>query len=576
MIPTQIDQQVRSSAEADLFRRMQSELSDNWTVLHSLGLTCHSRKPWSEIDFVLIGPQGIFCLEVKGGRIRRTEGVWTFTDRHDQVFKKAEGPFEQAASASCSLFNHLRIKVPQVVGFITGYGVATPDIRFDIHGPDIEPEIVYDVRDTGFGFDIHISRLSNYWRKRLRSTDVGEMPPGIGAKVLTELRGDFDLKPSLNTRIGIVKQELLTLTEQQYTVLDGLKDNSRAIIRGGAGTGKSLLATEEARRLAAEGKSVLLCCFNRALSRYLHASLSQDRAISVWSFHSLMAHLIFRAGLQDQIPSTTDESYRYRVLYPELALQALVKTNESIAFDALVLDEAQDLLLDGYLDVLDLLIKGGLKAGQWRAFIDSQQELFASIGSSGLKRLLDAHPAQFRLTVNCRNTASIAISTCILSRLPLQEVVRVEGPETIVEWFSDKESQRRAVSRFVGRVLSQRVRPNEIVILSERKLTNSSVAAGLLGVPSLIQPFDCDSPMSPDAVPFATVGQFKGLESDVVALVDIIDLDSDFCRNLLYVGASRARAQLAVFLDERLRKSYQDRAVQFGDCLAKYAGRGSV
>jgi hypothetical protein len=373
-----------------------------------------------------------------------------------------------------------------------------------------------------------------------------------------------------------VKRELLTLTEQQYAVLDGLRDNSRAIIRGGAGTGKSLLATEEARRLAAEGKSVLLCCFNKALSRYLHASLSQESRVSVWSFHSLMAYLIHEADLQQQISSKTDESYLYRVLYPELALQALVKINKSMSFDALVLDEAQDLMLDGYLDILDLLIKGGLKAGQWKAFIDSQQELFTSIGKLGLKRLLDAHPAQFRLTVNCRNTASIAISTCILSGLPLQEVVRVEGPETIVEWFSDRESQRRAVSRFVGRALSQRVRPNDIVLLSERKLSNSSVAAGFLGVPSRIQQFDCDNPTSPDAVPFATVGQFKGLESDVVALVDIIDLDSDFCRNLLYVGASRARAQLAIFHDESLHKSYQNRAVQFGDCLTKFAGRGSI
>jgi len=402
------------------------------------------------------------------------------------------------------------------------------------------------------------------------------LEPEVAAKVLRELRGDFDFRPSLHTRIGQVKRELLALTEQQYGVLDGLADNARAIIRGGAGTGKSLLATEEARRLAAEGKSVLLCCFNKALARHLRECLSEAGKVAVWNLHSLMAHLIRQANLQEEVPLTGDDSYLYRVLYPELTLQALVEIEHPVLYDALVVDEAQDLLLDGYVDVLDVVLKGGLREGQWKIFLDSQQELFASLGTLGLRRFLDGHPAQFKLTLNCRNTASIAISTCILSGLPPQEVAHVDGPDTEIEWSLDKDSQRRAVSRFVGRMLSQRVQPNDVVLLSERKLANSCLASGLLGVPARIQQFDCDAHVSPDSVLFATVGQFKGLESDVVALIDFHDLDSDHSRNLLYVGASRARAQLAVFLDESLKDRYQSRAIQFGSCLAKSATPGTV
>jgi hypothetical protein len=40
----------------------------------------------------------------------------------------------------------------------------------------------------------------------------------------------------------------------------------------------------------------------------------------------------------------------------------------------LVIDEAQDLLEDEYLDVLDLLVKGGLAGGRWAFFGDFERQ----------------------------------------------------------------------------------------------------------------------------------------------------------------------------------------------------------
>src|SRR5207245_2072445 len=84
--------------------------------------------------------------------------------------------------------------------------------------------------------------------------------------VLESLRGDFDLVPSLPTRIGWVREELIRLTAEQSDYLARLEENPRVLVRGGAGTGKTMLAVEEAARAAKSGDRVLFLCFNRLLA----------------------------------------------------------------------------------------------------------------------------------------------------------------------------------------------------------------------------------------------------------------------------------------------------------------------
>src|SRR5688572_9978869 len=102
-----------SNAERKVFRAIQTDLGGEWVALHSVGLACHDRKPWAEIDYVLIGPPGIFCLEVTGGRVSRKDGLWYFTDGQDNVSTKAEGPFEQVGSAAATLRRYLGDADPQ-------------------------------------------------------------------------------------------------------------------------------------------------------------------------------------------------------------------------------------------------------------------------------------------------------------------------------------------------------------------------------------------------------------------------------------------------------------------------------
>ncbi len=80
MIPPRPSQDVKSAAEKKIFRMFETDPEcKNFTVLHSLGLASHIKRQYGEIDFVVLAPnEGIFCLEVKGGRVKRERGSLVF------------------------------------------------------------------------------------------------------------------------------------------------------------------------------------------------------------------------------------------------------------------------------------------------------------------------------------------------------------------------------------------------------------------------------------------------------------------------------------------------------------------
>src|SRR3954451_25372512 len=88
-------------------------------------------------------------------------------------------------------------------------------------------------------------------------------------------------------RFGTPEQEMIELTESQYSVLEGLDGNQRVCVLGGAGTGKTLLAMEQARRLAAQGHRVLLTCFNAPLGGHIRSELGKVDGVDVFHFHLL-------------------------------------------------------------------------------------------------------------------------------------------------------------------------------------------------------------------------------------------------------------------------------------------------
>ena len=84
------------------------DLGEGWTAYHSLNCSEHAYKHWAEIDFLVVGPEAILVLEVKGGRVHCKDGLWTYTDRFGRSRTSSEGPYGQARSAMYALRGSLR------------------------------------------------------------------------------------------------------------------------------------------------------------------------------------------------------------------------------------------------------------------------------------------------------------------------------------------------------------------------------------------------------------------------------------------------------------------------------------
>jgi hypothetical protein len=566
MLPPQVYEKTPSKAERKVFAKIKRELDDSWTVLHSLGFAGHRTKPWAEIDFVLVGPSGVYCLEVKGGRVRREEGMWVFIDRDGEETRKSEGPFAQVGSATAALKNHIFDRYPEARRAPVAWGVVTPDIEWKVDGIDTPEGVVCDTVDFRSPFIGYLNRLDDYWRRWFenRNFSMAGLNESHRSSIVDVLRADFDLRPTLAAQLGLVNDELLRLTEEQYRVLDGLKTNARALIRGGAGTGKTYLALEDARREAATGNRVLLTCHNRRLADLLRGIVIDESGITIRHLHGILTDLIDRAGMYDRLPDEVDSSW-FAVHQPAVALDALIELDELDVYDTLIVDEGQDLLLPAYLDFLDGLLSGGFATGRWRVFMDPKQNIFKVEDPNAMDSLRLGNPVNFDLSVNCRNTQGIAIATSLLAATPIDEVLEAEGPEVKSKWYTTPDDQVRLLESTLAELRKEDVDFNGIVILSRRRRENASIPRTLTDGTRLVSYEEADS--RAEQVEFSTIATFKGLEKDVVIMVGVDDLDSAETRADLYVGLSRAKGLLIPIIDESQRSAYERLAAELGERL---------
>jgi len=574
MIPPTVHPSVRSGAERKLFTVFRDARgTDGWACLHSLGLARHTTKRRGEIDFLLITRKGIFVLEVKGGRVSRQGGVWRFTDRHGVKHSKNESPFDQASSAMFTLEEEIRQHFSgdeRRARLLFGFGAMFPDILFDSTGTEVDRRQIYDARNRREPITKFVDQLAAFWRERDSRGRFAPTAKDIEALV-DFLRGDFDLIPPLIVQADAATEQILSLEREQYAVLDALEEFSktRVLVEGAAGTGKTLLAMEAAKREARKANGdVLLLCYNQLLRCFLDARLKanhhKDDQITVKSIYSLLNDLISSSPLADdfdQKRKLADETTLYSKLFPEYAQLALVETKIT-PFSTLIVDEAQDMMTQELLDVLDAYVDGGLEAGRWWIFCDvnNQAAVFGEFDKAALLRLTNSGHVLV-LPTNHRNTKPVADETTMLTRPKVRALATVDGIPVKYSWFDKLRTQPSVLARILKRLLSEDVAPSRITVLSPRK-AKDCCAASVTDPPLVHLAKDnlwqivtglCDS------VSYCSVSAFKGLENDFIILTDIEHLNSDWWRSVIYVGMSRARVGLHLLLKQSLRPPYEQK-----------------
>jgi hypothetical protein len=561
-----------TASERLLFERLGRELDDEWIVLHSLGLSGHPRKLWGEADFVVLSTKGVFVLEIKGGRVSCEAGRWKFESRDGrESYTKNEGPFEQAKDAMFALRKRLETD-PLVRDVLIGYGVVMPFESFTATGSEIEQEVLLDRRDIRRNLGFFIGHLSAHWR-RVHAERHGREPRLPAAEDLSRirrlLRPDIASAFSLGSYLTGLEQDLLDLTNEQIRAVRGMANNPRTLISGRAGTGKTIVAVDRARKLAEAGRSVLYVCFNRLLAKHVRTSLQDEpygSRVEVRHLHSIYSEWIGRAGLGARLvrDGTADNEYFGRT-YPEVFVEAALTVDPSPA-DVLVVDEMQDLLTLPNLEALDLLLDGGLRRGSWHFFLDPMQNIYGHLGEEAEEWLRDVGFAGYELAENCRNTRPVAVEASIVSGVDLVTDRAIDGPECGPIFFSDVADFHSKLEREVRRILAADVAVDDVVLLSTRRIENSLLAGqGTVAGQRVVDISDLEE--SGPGLHFCTMHAFKGLERRVVLAIDLEEIgDEEWCM-LHYAGLSRAKTLLRTFIPQARKKAYEAQARAFGQRL---------
>ena len=553
-IPDTIPQRLFVKSEARLFERLRRELPDEYVLLHSLNIPGKRSGSDVESDFVLIHPKCRLVLEVKGGGIECTEGVW-YTNNPKGRFEITP-PFHQARFNSFDIYNYLKDQFgPGSLGYksLFGYAVIFPDVDLEVPTIEGDPRRIIgrtELEATSM-LDIverQIAVSAQMFKEKFPDQDE---PPLMSSDLIAQavelLRPDLRLVPNLSA--DQMEKQLLKLCAEQMRSLNMMERNPRLRVTGGPGSGKTLLAFETCRRelKAKPGAKIGLMCFNRHLGSFL-ADVAKGEGLAcvdAGSFYSHCDRLIGNAGDQ----TATDPNYfRQRVTDALAAARCLPEDRK---FDLLVVDEGQDFRDDGdKLALMDALLKGGLSKGRWRWFEDMDQILSPApdLPPSGchleLLQALEAG-AEALMVHNWRNTDQIGRAVAKVIGRNDVETSGIPGPAVVSAPYPAGRELELLNVVLAKHVLPKHL-PKDIVVLSMRGAGKESYAgAAELGGLKAVS-YDPAKPYEEGTLRTSTVFKFKGMESHVVVLTDLDKLDTPRDRRRAYVGMSRAKYALYI------------------------------
>lgn len=569
MIPATIDTTTRSYAEREVFDRLRDDATTRtWIVLHSLGIANHPTRAEGEADFVVLAPGlGVLVLEVKGASdatLRRDDsGAWYYS----KIGKPdTRGPFRQAREAMHALRNRTaNTPASQGVHFLSG--VIFPYSRFNVRSPEWHDwEYINSEQFRSRPIGELIKTMFRQGRDHLGSVDHApylrhNAPSPEQCEILLQiLRPSFDIPIDYGTQKKRNRDETLQFTREQFSALDAMNSNPRVFFSGPAGTGKTFLAIEAAKRAAIEGKKVLLVCFNRQLGNWIKEQVQNlEFPVEATTIHAHMRHIVGRVN----IPNENQLAFWNQEL-PDLACECLLEKFDTnpyeYQYDVLIIDEAQDILHEGFLDFLDLSLTGGLGTGSWRFFGDFAHQSIYEQDRITMEDFIDRrapNTPHYQLTTNCRNTPEISQWAEILAQVtPGYSNIRrsSNGFVPTIRFYSKEEEQRSMLIEALAELTRYEYRGADIVVLSPKN-NKACIAATVDTSPWRERLAQMDEAGSGN-LQYGTIHSFKGLEAEAVIVTDIESIHEKRDKDLLYIALTRPLDQLYVLAHERVREQF--------------------
>ena len=540
------------SGEKKVFDALQNAKdSDNWIGLHSLDIFGDVNQGQGESDFVILIPgHGMLVIEVKSHeKVSYQNGLWYLNGAAQK-----RGPVKQASNNMHAIIKELWNQNIITKSVPIGFAVWFPNApKIDIPAsPEWRPWTFLFAEDTDLKISTKLKEILKRTREGLEVQRGKLVEPVSSAQTLRtiskSLRPDFILGKSFEQRKNDVLASRDRATNIQKNLLNQLETNTgEVLIKGLAGTGKSFLATTDAKRSHQKGNRTLYLCYNKNLANKLEEELSSYKLVSVRTIHSAMLEA---SGL-DKAPDKASQAW-WSAELPKLASEGIISGKFDGGFDHVVIDEGQDLGLQAYIDFIDLSRYKGESTGTLTVYGDFDNQGIYLDGKEAEELYMKSFPSMKRLLtldMNCRNTREVGSTVQDLcgNRFEFSDFLRADqGPlPNLRKYRSEPELRTKLAQRLDA--LVRNYGDEEVVLLSSERIRLQN----LLGAMQ-ISAREVGSTIG-SGIRYSTTYGFKGLEAMAIVLVEFED-STKATQDTFYVAGTRSLSSFDCYIPERLTK----------------------
>jgi hypothetical protein len=522
-----------TNSEREVWERLVAQLRPGDVVLANVRLT-DERKD-HECDLVALMPgAGVVVLEVKGGSVWVDDGRWAQSRGSGTHWID---PVRQARGNLYALRHYVesdpRWKNSSRSRIRWGHAVVVPhsDVDDGFSMPDCPRWAIHGKGDQG--------DLAERVRSIPTQQETGlRVPSEDDLELIIEILRGRDLPAYDPAAVARERErEADRLTAEQATLLKVTRLLHRVEVRGGAGSGKTVLALTQAKELSRgsggrPSQRVALLCYSIGLAEYFKREMAQanrrHRPAFVGTFEEL--------GRSWGAPSGSRENSEFweRQL-PEHMTQLAGELDVRQRFDSIIVDEAQD-FADLWWRPLLAALKDEETGGLY-CYSDENQRIFARFGRPPVPLV------PLVLDHNLRNTRQIANAFGPLA--PMRMTLR-GGDGAAVRFVPvSAETALDEADEQVEAMLDAGWQPQHVALITTGRRHPEQVSrAGDTDQRDYWRSF-----WENDDVFYGHVLGCKGLERRAVVLCVNQSEATDRSRERLYVGMSRATDVLVVVGD---------------------------
>jgi len=541
MIPT--NPVFDENTHEDLVFKALQELPQDCYVLHSLHILDPQnnklgKKKETEIDFIVLIPNvGCIVIEVKSGSVSFTDSTSYFDGEeippYTWVYESGRpmsggGPFRQSRDNMYILKKYLESSNYSTLSlkqkfFSCVWFPQTPVGKVNNlpKSPDCPKQCILSSDSLKSPLEALLKVVQTETTQLMEEKESWNKSE-INIIINNVLAPTMSLVPGKNWEYESKTEVMNRLLIEQQHILDFLSEQKIAVISGAAGTGKTMIALEKARRESESSNAlkVLFLCYNTALCDYLRSNYAKKN-IDYFTLDSWACSLCHS--------SKPDYGALVNIIDKEVLAG-------SFPYKAIIVDEGQDFGQEtsdnASINVLESLQEAMiLNEGCFYLFYDKNQV----VNSKKIPSYISNAECRLTLHKNCRNTIKIAeASMAPIGEEPKMKEDVTQG--TIPELFLTDKIDTGYLAGIIDRLSDQY---KNIVVLTAKAYNSSSLLSFVKGHKIEIGKL---------TLPFFTCRQYKGLEADAIVLVDV-DKDTFLKqeeRLLYYVGTSRAKFSLSI------------------------------